>query len=69
MCCEPTKHHGARHIGMQACMCGTPFHHSGFMWGKRKRIKALEQYLENLRDEIADVEEMIAELKKEQKDK
>lgn len=68
MCCEPTRDHSARPVGMHAFMCCTPFHHSGFVWSKRKRIKTLEQHLENLRDEIADIEEMLAELKKEKKD-
>ncbi len=67
MCCEPTRHHTARPMGAHACMCCTPPHHMGFMWSKRKRVRALEQYLEDLREEILDVEDMLAELKKEKK--
>lgn len=65
MCCEPIRLHIARPIGMHPYMCCTPFHHRGFMRSKKNRIKALEQYLENLREEIKDVEEQRAELKKE----
>jgi len=38
--------------------------HMPFMWTKRRMIKTLEQYLSELKDQVKDIEEELAELKK-----
>ena len=65
MCCTPHNPHGAnKEMGaMQCCgptTCG-PMH--GF-WSKKKRVEALEKYLEQLREQVQDIEEYITELRK-----
>jgi hypothetical protein len=37
-----------------------------FMWTKRRMIRTLEKYLSELKDQVKDIEEELAELKKEQ---
>lgn len=49
------------HVG-----CCMPSHHMPFMWTKRRMIKTLERYLSELKDQVKDIEEELAELKKEQ---
>jgi hypothetical protein len=65
MCCTPNIPHGA-HKGMGAMNCCSPTIHGqmhGF-WSKKKNVQALEKYLERLREEVQDIEEYIAELRK-----
>lgn len=61
MCCTPYE----QHAGLKGYACCIPSGTMPFMWSKRKTIKALEQYLEKLREEIKDVEDQLTELKKE----
>ncbi len=62
MCCTPNRPHLGRHVAYGCCM---PSGHMPFMWSKRKMISALENYLDDLKEEIKDIEEQLTELKKE----
>ena len=65
MLLHATPMHGRRHMKMGMCCppgMGGPMH--GF-FSKRRMIRQLEAYLDQLKEEIEDVEEYIAELKKE----
>ena len=63
MCCGHTKQHAQRHGA--SCCCGQSTHFGPQFWSKKKKLKALAQALENLREEAQEVEELIAELKQE----
>ena len=65
MCCGHTGHHGKRHGHGSSCCCGGASHLGPVFWSKKRKLKMLEQVLENLREEVKDIEEMIEELKKE----
>ncbi len=65
MCCTPRNIHVGSPLGLKVQACCMPYSPMTFMWSKRKMIKALEKYLDELQDEIKDVQEQLAELKKE----
>ena len=68
MCCTTGSHSGTqgwRHQHTCACGClGVEFPKPRFMT-KKQRIVYLEQHLEDLREEVTAVEEVIADIKKE----
>jgi tRNA G26 N,N-dimethylase Trm1 len=67
MCCGHTAHHGKKHghhFG-GSCGCGGHAHLGPVFWSKKRKIKMLEQVLENLKEEVKDIEELLEELKKE----
>jgi hypothetical protein len=65
MCCGHTTHHGKKHGHGGSCGCGGPSHFGPLFWSKKRKIKMLEQVLEDMREEVKDVEELIKELKAE----
>ncbi len=64
-CCTPEKSCGEHHH-TRTGMCRPPnmFGPAPGIFSKRKMIQRLELYLNQLKEEIQDVEEYLAELKK-----
>lgn len=62
MCCSPRRHHHGAPMKMGGCCTPEMGGHMPSFWSKRKTIKALEKYLDELRDEIQDVEDYIKKL-------
>ena len=72
MCCGEEMHghhaghmsmgHGAHHMGMAHGMCGCGCGGRRFL-SKRERIEILEEYKEELKNELEGVEEELKELK------
>lgn len=66
MCCGHSEHHdrGAVH-GFGGCMCarGFPPQFGQFFWSKKKQIQMIEKLLEQKREEVQDLEELLGELK------
>ena len=67
MCCTPNRHHGDKMMGMNAGCCHGHgmFGQNSMFWSKRKMMRALQKYLDNLKEEVKDVEDYMAELQKE----
>ena len=67
MCCEHTTHHERQHFHYPcpSFFCGQSHHCRPVFWSKKKKIKMFEQMLEELREEAKDLDDYIAELKKE----
>ena len=63
MCCESMSHHRGRHHG-GFCRCHS-HPHSGLRrpWTNKEKAAYFEQYLEELREEVKNLEEAVAELK------
>ncbi len=65
MSCGHSGHHGKKHGHGGSCCCSRTAHFGQAFWSKKRKIKMLEQALEDLREDAKDLEELIDELKEE----
>ena len=66
MCCGHSEHHGRGVMhGFDRCDCGGGFapQCGQFFWSKKKQIRMIEKLLEQKREEVQDLEELLGELK------
>jgi hypothetical protein len=63
MCCSQHFHSGMHKHGMAACAC-TSLHGDTGMAGKTRRKAMLKEYLDYLKDEVRNAEELLKESEK-----
>jgi hypothetical protein len=63
MCCDTKSQHGQGH--KSSCGCGGTSCFGPAFWSKKKRIQMVENSIECLQTKVADLQELLQELKNE----
>lgn len=66
MCCDINRHSGQTQRQQGRCGCGGMSCSCPVLWSKKKRIRMVEQSPECLQTKIADLQDLLQELKDEQ---